>query len=75
MYGLILIDYDEDYDEDFDYWGDDDVEDLENFDEEYFVSEKVFFLLVGKDEDYFLNLGYQFEDMILFCIYCGVFCR
>lgn len=58
MYGLILIDYDEDYDEDFDYWGDDDVEDLENFDEEYFVSEKVFFLLVGKDEDYFLNLGY-----------------
>lgn len=74
-YGPTPTDYDEDYDEDFDYWGDDDVEDPENLDEEYFASEKVSLLLAGKDEDYLSNLGHQFEDMILSCTYRGVSCR
>lgn len=73
-YGPTPTDYDEDYDEDFDYWGDDDVEDPENLDEEYFASEKVSLLLAGKDEDYLSNLGHQFEDMILSCTYRGVSC-
>lgn len=75
MYGPTPTDLYSDYDEDFDYWGDDDVEDPENLDEEYFASEKVSLLLAGKDEDYLSNLGHQFEDMILSCTYRGVSCR
>ena len=75
MYGPTPTDFYSDYDEDFDYWGDDDVEDPENLDEEYFASEKVSLLLAGKDEDYLSNLGHQFEDMILSCTYRGVSCR
>lgn len=46
---FIIDDYDDDLwwgDDDYDLWGDEEVDDLDYFDLEFFVSEKVFFLLV-----------------------------